>query len=158
MASYLIMTPPGAPADDERARFIADGFSWTAFFFPGPWLIVKRAWLIGIFVSVLQFLLLLAASVPGGFSAALLVHLALGLIVSLEGPLLIARKLSARDWTFRSVVPARDLETAEEIYYSNAEPSAHAGDAAPMASADRSATGRPGAAAGLGFFESYGER
>ncbi len=49
MASYLIMTPPGAPADDERARFIADGFSWAAFFFPGPWLIVKRAWLIGIF-------------------------------------------------------------------------------------------------------------
>lgn len=157
MASYLIMTPPGAPADDERARFIADGFSWAAFFFPGPWLIVKRAWLIRIFVSVLQFLLLLAATMPGGFSAALLIHLALGLIVSLEGPLLVARKLSARDWTFRSVVPARDLETAEEIYYSNAEPSAREGHAAPMP-ADRSATGRPGAAAGLGFFESYGER
>lgn len=94
---------------------------------------------------------------PGGFSAALLIHLALGLIVSLEGPLLVARKLSARDWTFRSVVPARDLETAEEIYYSNAEPSAREGHAAPMP-ADRSATGRPGAAAGLGFFESYGER
>ncbi|PST17556.1 DUF2628 domain-containing protein [Mesorhizobium plurifarium] len=158
MASYLIMTPPGAPADDERARFIADGFSWTAFFFPGPWLIVKRAWLIGISVAILQFVLLLSASMPGGFGAALLVHLALGLIVSLEGPLLIASKLSARDWTLRSVVPARDLETAEEIYYSSPGSTDHETHAAPLPSIDRSSPGRPAGTAGLGFFESYGER
>lgn len=158
MASYLIMTPPDAPADDERARFIADGFSWTAFFFPGPWLIVKGAWLVGIPVAALQILLLLAASMPGGFSATLLIHLALGLIVSLEGPLLVARHLSTRDWTLRSVVPARDIAAAEEIYYSNSGPAAHESHAKPLPSIDRSGTGRPGDTAGLGFFQSYGER
>ena len=157
MASYLIMTPPGAPADDERAWFVADGFSWTAFFFPGPWLITKRAWLLGACVVVLQALLLLSMAMPGG-TAALIIHLALSFLVSLEGPLLIARMLSARDWTLRSIVPARNLETAEEIYYSNTAAAPDTEKRAALPSIDWSTTRRPGDTAGLGFFEPYGER
>lgn len=158
MASYLILTPPGAAADDERARFIADGFSWTAFLFPALWLIAKRAWLLGILVAVLQFLLVLLSALPGGFTAALIMHLALGLLVSLEGPLFIAWKLSARDWTLRSIVPARDVETAEEIYFSNSTVTARPKSATPLPPIESSGSGRAESSAGLGIFESYGER
>ncbi|WP_018236141.1 DUF2628 domain-containing protein [Ensifer sp. BR816] len=158
MASYLIMTPPGAAADDERARFIADGFSWTAFFFPALWLMAKRAWLLGIAVAVLQILLILLTNVPGGFIAALIMQLALSLLVSLEGPLFIARTLAARDWTLRSIIPARNIETAEEIYFSDTTATDQHKSATPLQSIDWSKTTRPESAAGLGFFESYGER
>ncbi|AWI59394.1 DUF2628 domain-containing protein [Sinorhizobium fredii] len=158
MASYLIMTPPGAAADDERARFIADGFSWTAFFFPALWLMAKRAWLLGISVAVLQILLILVSTLPGGFTAALILQLALSLVVSLEGPLFIARKLAAEDWTLRSILPARNIETAEEIYFSNATAAAHHRSATPLQSIEWSKAGRTEKATGLGLFESYGER
>ncbi|AFL54427.1 hypothetical protein ABIE78_005939 [Sinorhizobium fredii] len=158
MASYLIMTPPGAPADDERARFIADGFSWVAFFFPALWLIAKRAWLLGISVAVLQILLILVSTLPGGFAAALTMQVALSLLVSLEGPLFIARKLAAEDWTLRSIIPARNIETAVEIYFANAAATAHHQGATPLQSIEWSKSGRPENAAGVGFFESYGER
>ena len=158
MASYLIMTPPGAPADDERAQFIADGFSWAAFFFPALWLMAKRAWLLGLLIAVLQISLILLSTVPGGFTAALVMQVALSLLVSLEGPLLVAHRLSARDWTLRSIIPADDLETAEVIYFANTKTAAHDGKAAPLASIEWSQTKRPGGTAGLGFFEPYGER
>ncbi|ACP27133.1 hypothetical protein, putative membrane protein [Sinorhizobium fredii NGR234] len=158
MASYLILTPPGAAADDERARFIADGFSWTAFFFPALWLIAKRAWLLGISVAVLQILLILVSTLPGGLIAALILQLALSLVVSLEGPLFIARKLAAEDWTLRSIVPARNIETAEEIYFSNTTATAQHQCATSLQSIEWPKSGRPEKAAGLGLFESYGER
>ncbi|MBP2237891.1 hypothetical protein J2Z31_004414 [Sinorhizobium kostiense] len=156
MASYLIMTPPGAAADDEGARFVADGFSWTAFFFPALWLMAKQTWLLGIGVAILQILLILLLQLPGGFVAALIMHLALSLLVSLEGPLFIARHLSARDWTLRTIIPAPDIATAEEIYYSAA--TAQSKSATRLQSTQWSRTGPPGDSAGLGLFESYGER
>ncbi|WP_026615240.1 DUF2628 domain-containing protein [Ensifer aridi] len=157
MASYLIMTPPGAPADDEKARFIADGFSWAAFFFPAIWLLVKRAWLLGIAVAVLQILLILLSTIQGGFAAALIMQIALSLLVSLEGPLFIAKRLTAREWTLRSIIPARDRETAEEIYFSNTAAD-NPGKATPLPSVEWSTTKRPRGTSGLGFFEPYGER
>jgi hypothetical protein len=150
MASYLILTPPDATAADERARFIADGFSWTAFLFPALWLIAKRAWLLGILVGVLQFLLIRLSAVPGGFVAALIMHVALSLLVSLEGPLLVTWRLLARGWTLRSIIPARDI--------SNTTATAQPKSATPLQSIEWSRTGRAEDSAGLGFFESYGER
>ncbi|MDK1387323.1 DUF2628 domain-containing protein [Sinorhizobium sp. 8-89] len=158
MASYLIMTPPGAPATDERARFIADGFSWPAFFFPALWLLSKHAWLPGILVAVLQILLIVSSSVPGAFAASLIMQLALSLLVSLEGPLLVARNLRKRDWTLRSIVPARDLETAEEIYFSNVSATTHRGTATALPSGKQPAAKQGENTAGLGLFEPYGER
>ena len=104
MASYMILTPPGAHADDERARFVADRFSWTAFLFPALWLLAKRQWAIGIAVAVLQISLISLLSVAGGFLASVLVQLALRLLVALEGPVLVARSLTARDWTLQSLL------------------------------------------------------
>lgn len=156
MASYMILTPPGGRADDDRARFIADGFSWGAFLFPALWLFAKRLWLFGIAVAVLQILLISMSTIAGGLLAALLLHLALALLVALEGPILIVRRLVARDWTLRSIVPARDLETAEEIYFANVPSTDQAAAARPVVDWPRQAPANTGP--GLGLFESYGER
>ncbi|WP_457581800.1 DUF2628 domain-containing protein [Ensifer canadensis] len=156
MASYMILTPPGARVDDDRTRFVADGFSWGAFLFPALWLFTKRMWLTGIAVAVLQILLIFLSTLAGGLLAALLLHLALGLMVSLEGPVFIVRRLIARDWTLRSIVPARDLETAEEIYFANVAPGDRNAAERPSVDWPRQAPAKAGP--GLGLFESYGER
>jgi hypothetical protein len=156
MASYMILTPPGARADDDRARFVPDGFSWGAFLFPALWLFAKRMWLFGIAVAVLQILLISLSASAGGVLAALLLHLALALLVALEGPMLIVRRLIARDWTLRSIVPARDLETAEEIYFANVPSTDRTAVTRPVADWPRQTPANSGP--GLGLFESYGER
>ncbi|WP_429123994.1 DUF2628 domain-containing protein [Ensifer sp. 4252] len=156
MASYMILTPPGARADDDRARFVADGFSWGAFLFPALWLFAQRMWLTGILVAVLQILLISLSAIGGGLLTALLLHLALALVVSLEGPVFIVRRLIARDWTLRSIVPARDLETAEEIYFANVAPADRKAMERPAVDWPRQAQANTGP--GLGLFESYGER
>ncbi|MBP1873125.1 hypothetical protein J2Z19_002840 [Ensifer adhaerens] len=156
MASYMILTPPGGRADDDRARFVVDRFSWSAFLFPALWLFAKRQWLFGIAVAVLQILLISLATITGGLLAALLLHLALALLVALEGPMLIVRRLITCGWTLRAIVPARDLETAEEIYFANVPSSHHRATEQPAIDWSRQAPAKAGA--GLGLFESYGER
>jgi hypothetical protein len=85
-------------------------------------------------------------------------HEALSLLVSLEGPLLVTWRLLARGWTLRSIIPARDIDTAEGIYFSNTTATAQPKSATPLQSIEWSRTGRAEDSAGLGFFESYGER
>ncbi|HEV7305038.1 DUF2628 domain-containing protein [Ensifer sp.] len=156
MASYLILTPPGARADDERARFVADGYSWWAFLFPALWLLAKRQWVIGIAVAVLQISLIFLSSHENGFLPSLLAQLALRLVVALEGPVLVARSLISRDWTLRSIVAAPNLETAEEIYFTSVAP----GEKRPVPPSPADWTVRQPAkgGTGLGLFDSYGER
>lgn len=156
MASYMILTPPGGSADDDRARFVADGFSWGAFLFPALWLFAKRQWLFGIAVAVLQILLISLSAIAGDLVAALLLHLALALLVALEGPMLIVRRLITRGWTLRAIVPTRDLETAEEIYFANVPSSDRRTTERPAVDWPRQAPANTGP--GLGLFESYGER
>ncbi len=156
MASYMILTPPGARANDERARFIADGFSWWAFLFPALWLLAKRQWAIGIAVAVLQISLIFLSNHESGFFPSLLAQLALRLVVALEGPVLVARSLTARDWTLRSIVPAPNLEAAEEIYFTSVA-SNETKPAAPSP-ADWTVRKPSSGGPGLGLFDSYGER
>ncbi len=156
MASYMILTPPGARADDERARFVADGFSWWAFLFPALWLFAKRQWVIGIAVAVLQISLIFLSNHESGFLPSLLAQLALRLVVALEGPVLVARSLAARDWTLRSIVPASNLEAAEEIYFTSVAPAERT--SAPSSPADWTVRKASNGGPGLGLFDSYGER
>ncbi|MEI2302352.1 DUF2628 domain-containing protein [Ensifer sp. MJa1] len=156
MASYLILTPPGARADDERARFVADGFSWWAFLFPALWLLAKRQWVIGIAVAVFQISLISLLIHESGFLPSLFAQLALRLVVALEGPVLVARSLTARDWTLRSIVPATDLEAAEEIYFTSVAPSEKT--PVPPSPADWTVRQPSKGGTGLGLFDSYGER
>jgi len=118
MASFLILTPPGGPDRDHGStRFIVDGLSCTAFFFPWVWLFSRRLWLWGI-----------AALLAQGFGAQLLVDDALApagltillttsLFFSLEGKKLESASLQKKGWKLEKILVAQDLGTAEAIYF-----------------------------------------
>ncbi len=157
MASYLVLTSPGAPRTDVDARFIADKFSWIAFIFPAIWLLFQRQWVAGIAVAILQGLVAFATPEPS--LAGFLIELALRLLVALEGPAFVARRLEAAGWTLQSVITADDLPTAEMIYdHTTAETADTAGTWQPpvLPAATAAATG--GNRAAVGLFENYGER
>jgi hypothetical protein len=157
MASYLVLTPPATLRNDEDARFIADKFSWIAFLFPAIWLLFKRQWIAGIAVAILQSTIAIMTSEPSAMLAGLLVELALRLLVALEGPAFVARRLEADGWTLQSVIATDDLALAEMIY--DHQTAAHApapGDAAGQLPAPPPATADNRTAFGL--FENYGER
>ncbi|HTO30705.1 MAG TPA: DUF2628 domain-containing protein [Pararhizobium sp.] len=158
MASYLVLTPPGAPKDDDGARFIADKFSWLAFVFPAIWLLFKRQWVAGIGVAVFQGLVTFLTRDPSAMLAGLLIELALRMLVALEGPAFIVRRLEAHGWTLQAVITADDLTAAEMIYDHQTAATAPATTSwlAPAlpAAATQSTDGR----AAFGLFENYGER
>lgn len=157
MASYLVLTPPAALRNDEDARFIADKFSWIAFLFPAIWLLVKRQWIAGITVAIVQTMVTILTSEPGAMLAGLLFELALRLLVALEGPALVARQLEADGWTLQSVIATDDLALAEMIY--DHETAAHAsGDTGWQPPALPQTTAKSESRTAFGLFENYGER
>ncbi|WP_438751120.1 DUF2628 domain-containing protein [Pararhizobium sp. O133] len=157
MASYLVLTSPGAPNNDDGARFIADKFSWLAFVFPAIWLLFKRQWIAGIAVAIFQGVVTVLTRDPSAMLAGLLIELALRMLVALEGPALIARRLEAQGWTLQAVITADDLTTAEMIYDHQVAVAAPATDnwRAPALPA---ATPSTDSRAAFGLFENYGER
>ncbi|MFB2553021.1 DUF2628 domain-containing protein [Ensifer soli] len=120
MISYLVLTPPGGARDDRPARLIADKGRWLAFFFPAFWLLFHRAWLAGIAVLLLQTVpAVLLADVAESWQATLagmVLNIALGLLVSLEGPLFVAGRLVAGGWTLADIVPAPEVGLAEAAF------------------------------------------
>ncbi len=156
MASYLVLTSPGAPKNDDGARFIADKFSWLAFVFPAIWLLFKRQWIAGIGVAIFQGLIAFLTQDPSAMLAGLLIELALRMLIALEGPAFIARRLEAQGWTLQAIVTADDLTAAEMIYDHQATAAAADNWKAPAlpAAATQSTDGR----AAFGLFENYGER
>ncbi|MFD1329843.1 DUF2628 domain-containing protein [Mycoplana ramosa] len=150
-ASFLILTPPGEPAAAENATFIRDGFRWTAFFFPALWLLVHRLWLWGAIALVLQFAAMALSASPEFGAAGLALAISVSLLTALEGPQALAKAREARDWTLRSVVVARDLETAEFIYYSEHAPQPGAAAASLPASDTSTKAARPPALGLLGY-------
>ncbi|URK86624.1 DUF2628 domain-containing protein [Rhizobium sp. RCAM05350] len=159
MASYLVLTPPAALRNDEDARFIADKFSWIAFIFPAIWLLFKRQWIAGIAVAILQSAVTILTSEPRAMLAGLLIELALRLLVALEGPAFIMRRLEAHGWTLQSIIATDDLALAEMIY--DHETAAHAttsGETTWHPPALPPATRKSETRTGFGLFENYGER
>jgi len=159
MASYLVLTPPGTGRNDDNARFIADKFSWLAFVFPAIWLLVKRQWIAGIAVAIIQGLVAYFTREPSAALAGLLIELALRMLVALEGPAFVSRRLEGSGWTLQSIITADDLATAEVIYDHQSETDAAQAPETvwqppvlPISA--KSADGR----AAVGLFENYGER
>ncbi len=159
MKSYLILTSPGKGANDEQARFIRDGFSWTRFLFPEIWLLGKRLWLAAAVIAVLRLVAFGLSGEATFWPAGLALLLATGLIVSLEGPSLLVRRLLARGWSEQELVTADALETAELMHY-GVQTAGEADDVEkgrPVLSGSAHAAASAHASA-LGLLGSYGER
>jgi Protein of unknown function (DUF2628) len=119
MASYVILTPVTGPGKDhQKTRFIRDGFSLLAFFFPGIWLLCHRLWLLGIGALLLQGIGLELIHEPALWPAGFMLLLAISVLTAVEGRMLFARSLSAGGFLTDGLVSARNLAEAEEIYLS----------------------------------------
>ncbi|TXH82978.1 MAG: DUF2628 domain-containing protein [Rhizobium sp.] len=128
MASYLILTPPGAPNRSavsdryrDETRFIRDGFSWKAFLFPTLWMLFHRLWLHAVAAFVLQGIALELMRQPGLFAAGAALLLGVHVLAAVEGPHTLGNSLVGRGWKVSNLVSAHDLATAEEIHFSQLE-------------------------------------
>ena len=124
MATFLVLTPPGGKTRDEKARFVRDAFSWVAFVFPPFWLLWHRAWLAAFIVFAVQSLGSALMSQPGLGAVGFALSAATALLVALEGPTMIVSRLTRRGWQIDDVVAADDHETAEAIYFHEADENA----------------------------------
>ena len=120
MASFVILTPEAGPGKDhEKTRFIRDGFSLLAFFFPAIWLLSHRFWLLGISALLLQGIGLELIRMPALWPAGFALLLAISVLAAVEGRMVLIRSLSARGLVADGPVSARNLAEAEEIYFSD---------------------------------------
>lgn len=125
MASYLILTPPGGPdGNQDKTRFIRDGFSWKAFLFPTLWILYQRLWLHAAAAFLLQGIALELIRRPGFFTAGIAILIGVRLLAALEGPNAVYRRLADTGWKTEGLVSAQNLATAEEIHFSGIQPKA----------------------------------
>jgi len=132
MSIYTVLSPPpvtGDIAPDPLSlRFVKEGFSWPALFFPEIWLIVRRMWL----VLLLDVLVVIIAAM----SLALEDVGAIALVLLLLGRFLFALEANGlRRWTYYrhgyrliGVVEGRHLWEAELRFFLDWTPG---GDAPP---------------------------
>lgn len=119
-----LFTVQATGTDDDalaRARFVAERFSWPAFWLTWAWLLYRRLWLAFLLWVVidLAFLLLAAPHLPMG--AIVSVEIAARIVLGLEaGHLRIGK--GARRATLTELVEARDRDEAEAIFFARRRP------------------------------------
>lgn len=118
MASFIVLTPETGPGmHHEKTRFVRDGFSLSAFLFPGVWLLSHRLWLAGIGALLLQGIALALMGMPSFGAGGFALLLAVSILTAVEGRMLYVRGLSARGFSADGLVSAYNLAEAEEIYF-----------------------------------------
>lgn len=117
MAAYIVLAPEGARPSSEDCLFIRDGFSWTAAFFPTYWAIWRGLYLDAVLLFAVRGLGWTLLALPGGESLGAGILLATSLIYGFEGNIRLSAYMEKKGWTNCSVLTARNLGEAEEIYY-----------------------------------------
>jgi hypothetical protein len=117
MANYYVLTPPGSTDPERDTLFIRDGFSWLAFVFPLPWLLVRRLWLIAGLSVILYLVAVLAAESWGLDGLPLAFSVVFSLWTGFEGGHVRALWLARKGWEMKTEIAAHDLDEAEAIYF-----------------------------------------
>jgi hypothetical protein len=118
MPSFLILTPPAGPDRDHRStRFIADGLSVSAFFFPWIWMFSRGLWLWGVAALLAQGIGAQFFADDALAPAGLAILLTTSLFAALEGKKLEAALLQKSGWKLEDLLLAPDLGTAEAMYF-----------------------------------------
>ncbi|HEY8065314.1 MAG TPA: DUF2628 domain-containing protein [Methylosinus sp.] len=127
MAVYTVHIPPAAPGEapsPERIVFLRDGFSTPAFLLGPLWLLWRRAWLPAVlWTAALALILGGGAAFALDAEAASVLQLALGLLLGLEGPRLVAWSLERKGYTESAVMVADSIDEAEDVFFANWRPS-----------------------------------
>ena len=120
--TLFVVQAPGA--DDEalvRARFVADRFSWPAFFFSWAWLLYRRLWLAFVVWAIAEIAVLVFVMPHVSFGTVFLLDLLARLFLGLEAHRLRLAKGAKRS-TLTDLVEARDRDEAEAIFYARHRP------------------------------------
>lgn len=119
MSVYTVQAPLGpiGEIDYPKAVFLREGFSWGAFFFGIFWLLWRQLWITAVLWLVVWGLLLGLAAPYLSDDSLLLILLTLQFLLGLEGRALIRHKLARQHYQFLDVVSAKELETAERLFY-----------------------------------------
>jgi Protein of unknown function (DUF2628) len=120
MATYLVLTPPGAAQKAERTLLVRDGFSLVAFLFPTLWLIFHRLWLFAVAAFLLQGIGGELVRRDGLWPAGVAILFGVSLLAGLEGRNLHAGRLAAKGWSEDGVLVAGRLAEAEDVYFADA--------------------------------------
>jgi hypothetical protein len=126
MALYSLHLPHDIPSDAvqaaEKLRVVKDGFSWAAFIFPLPWLLINRLWLWSIVFIAASLLLAFAAMALGTSESVLFPSmLLLSLFIGLEAGRLKSEGLIKRGYSQVASLIARNREEAELKFFSSTE-------------------------------------
>lgn len=153
MASYYVLTPPAMTNAEKQTLFIRDGFSWLAFLFPLPWLLVRRLWLLA-GLSVMFFMLAVVVAEYWGLDGLPVAYtFVLCLWTGLEGGHIRASALQRRGWDLKANITADNLDDAEALYFDGVSETV----AAPTPSRNHQAS-HPTNAVALGLIGPYGSR
>jgi len=121
MALYAVHCASGAPADLANARFVRQGFRWSAFVFAPLWLLAHRLWLA--FAAWLAAALAIGAlSNAGGLTqgAGTALSLLLSLFVGFQGAEWLNKRVTRDGLPEAGIVGARTLEEAERVFFARA--------------------------------------
>ena len=122
MASYIVLSPPGGEARDERNRFIKDGFALWAALFPFLWALTKRLYVEAIVLLALQIGLAILADDPQFELPASVAAIVLGLLWGFEARNWQANRLEKTGWRQQTIIVAQSLGDAEAMFYGSAGP------------------------------------
>lgn len=126
MTRYIVFEPPvptgEEPRPSDRAVLVRDAMAKWAVLFPFLWLFRHGLILAGLVVLAAGIALGLLAKVPGLGLAAIVLPLALGVLVALEGPSLRAARYRRRGFREVAVFEAETEEEASILYYDAAAP------------------------------------
>lgn len=117
MARYTVHARPG-PDALEKAEFVPDGFSFTAFLFGPLWLFAKGAWRAGL---ISGFGLLVAVASLGLLrlpdEPVIGVWLLVNLLIGFEGSTFRRWELARRGFREIGLVAGGDLDTLEQRFF-----------------------------------------
>jgi len=119
MKSFYVLTAPASADPDRDTLFIRDGFSWLAFLFPLPWLLVRRLWLVAAIAVALYAVSVYLAETYRFDALPIAFSFVLGLWTALEGGVTRVGKYERLGWQVERVIAADRLADAEEIYFAD---------------------------------------
>jgi hypothetical protein len=125
MTLYEVLAPPNfskAQSEQEREemwltlQFIPHSYSFWAFLFPLPWLLIKRMWLV-FFGYLLLMIIIPVIGMRLGMPFVGLLGFALAAFLGFEAHALLIWSLKRKGWKALDIVYGINRETAESRFF-----------------------------------------
>lgn len=120
MSSYIVLSPPGGEARDEKNRFIKDGFAIWAAIFPFLWALSKKLYVEALVLFAIELAIISLSQNPDMEGPATAVSLIISLLWGFEARNWLVGRLEKKGWRQEAVISAASLGDAEAMFYGSA--------------------------------------